>query len=286
MRREEKGIEEGKEEEEEGEGEEEEEEEGGRGEGGGGGRGGGGGGERRRREVTAMAKKRRTIAKADDGVRCRREGAVWYSVRVRGHNWPPTGDDDDAPPGIAKTRNYSLINCQRSQCDHMHLIFIGSPSGGRRKSGDPSSLSSPSPTNIITTTTSTPRIVGNENHKIEKKGRVSTNEKALGIHPSLINSNEQNINFLRRVEQQATLTSTSTSTATVTAPALAPVSAPAPAPTRWRLVRWRDEGRTELRKEMEREKKKRIGASSRRSIEYGQQVLYLSRRMEGRRRIG
>nr|KAF7425219.1 hypothetical protein H0235_007657 [Vespula pensylvanica] len=115
-------------------------------------------------------------------------------------------------------------------------------------------------------------------HKIEKKGRVSTDEKALGIHPSLINSNEQNINFLRRVEQQATLTSTSTSTATVTASA--------PAPTRWRLVRWRDEGRSELRKEMEREKKKRIGASSRRSIEYGRQVLYLSRRMEGRRRIG
>ncbi|KAF7398526.1 hypothetical protein HZH66_006423 [Vespula vulgaris] len=121
-------------------------------------------------------------------------------------------------------------------------------------------------------------------HKIEKKGRVSTDEKALGIHPSLINSNEQNINFLRRVEQQATLTSTSTSRATVTAPALAPASAPAP--TRWRLVRWRDEGRTELRKEMEREKKKRIEASSRRSIEYGRQVLYLSRRMEGRRRIG
>nr|KAF7425229.1 hypothetical protein H0235_007667 [Vespula pensylvanica] len=91
MRREEKGIEEGKE-------EEGEEEEGGGGGGGRGGGGGGGGGERRRREVTAMAKKRRTIAKADDGVRCRREGAVWYSVRVRGHNWPPTGDDDDAPP--------------------------------------------------------------------------------------------------------------------------------------------------------------------------------------------
>ncbi|KAF7398536.1 hypothetical protein HZH66_006433 [Vespula vulgaris] len=68
MRREEKGIEEGKER----EGEEEEE-----------GGGGGGGGERRRREVTAMAKKRRTIAKADDGVRCRREGAVkiWFQNR-------------------------------------------------------------------------------------------------------------------------------------------------------------------------------------------------------------
>ena len=36
---------------------------------------------------------------------------AWYSVLVRRHNWPPT---DDAPPGIAKTRNYSLINCQRS----------------------------------------------------------------------------------------------------------------------------------------------------------------------------
>lgn len=46
---------------------------------------------------------------------CRPAGAVdgptWYSATVREHNWTPTGD---APPRIAKTRNYSLINCQRS----------------------------------------------------------------------------------------------------------------------------------------------------------------------------
>jgi hypothetical protein len=36
---------------------------------------------------------------------------AWYSAAVREHNWTPTGD---APPRIAKTRNYSLINCQRS----------------------------------------------------------------------------------------------------------------------------------------------------------------------------
>lgn len=40
---------------------------------------------------------------------------AWYSVLVPRHNWPPTGD---APPGIAKTRNYSLINCQRSMWPH------------------------------------------------------------------------------------------------------------------------------------------------------------------------
>jgi len=39
------------------------------------------------------------------------DGPVWYSTPVREHNWTPTGD---APPRIAKTRNYSLINCQRS----------------------------------------------------------------------------------------------------------------------------------------------------------------------------
>lgn len=39
------------------------------------------------------------------------DGPTWYSPPIGEHNWTPTGD---APPRIAKTRNYSLINCQRS----------------------------------------------------------------------------------------------------------------------------------------------------------------------------